>query len=73
MEEFFFGTYFSLKFYEKLSVSALRETRLARQINQYKANGSKLNILKENYRAKKKTPESKGEKKKQKRKKERGG
>lgn len=68
--EEFFCTYFSLKFYEKLSVSALRETRLVRQINQYKANGSKLNILKENYRAKK-NRES-GEKKK-KRKRQRGG
>lgn len=27
----------------------LHEKRLARQINQYQANGSKLNILKENY------------------------
>lgn len=29
----------------------LREKQLARQINQYEANGSKLNILKENYMA----------------------
>lgn len=38
-----------MKFYDKLSVSVLRAERLARQINQYEANGSKLNILKENY------------------------
>lgn len=48
---FFLFYYFFLKFYDKLSVSVLREKRPARQINQYEANGSKLNILKENYMA----------------------